>query len=156
MPRRILDNPHARAAAHRDIDAAPDGYEANIVAPNKTRAQEEAYHAIFGEVAKQCQHLNQCFDLEGWKRLLVDQFRSDMLADPECHPDIRENLEGSVKMVPSLDGRSIVSIGLQTRKFRRRTAAAFLDWLNAWCVEHDAKLSAPARMFDEREAARSK
>lgn len=143
MTRRTLSNDLARKAAHRDIDAAPDGYEASVVAPSKTRDQEAAYHAIFGDVAKQCTHLNQRFDLEGWKRLLVDQFRTEMMADPTCDPAIREDLAGAVKMVPSLDGCSIVSIGLQTRRFRRKTAAALLDWLNAWAGENNVRLSAP-------------
>jgi len=140
--RRVLSNRQAREFVCREVMAAPDGHEVSIVAPSKTREQEAYYHSIFNEVAKQCQHLNQQFDSEGWKRLLVDQFRTEMLADPQCDDKIREDLAGAVKMVPSLDGRSIVSIGLQTRKFRRRTAAAFLDWLNAWTVEHDVRLKA--------------
>ena len=42
---------------------------------SKSRDQEEKYHAIFGEAAKHCRHLNREFDAEGWKRLLLDAFR---------------------------------------------------------------------------------
>ena len=100
--------------------------------PSKTREQEAMYHAIFGEIAKQCSHLNRAFDREGWKRLLLDQFQRDMLNDPTCDEDVRNDLKAAVMMVPSLDGCSIVSIGLQSRKFKKKTASAFIDWLDTW------------------------
>lgn len=143
---RIILSPKSRPAAHRAIDSAPDGYEQSIVAPSKTREQEEAYHAIFGEVAKQCKHLNECLDAETWKRLLLDQFRRDMLAMPDVDPVIRDNLAHAVKMRPSLDGSAIVAVGLQSRNFRRKTAYAFLEWLNAFASMNDVKLSVPSRM----------
>jgi hypothetical protein len=136
-----LENDLRRQAAHRAIDISPDGHEVEIKAASKTRAQERAYHAIFRDVAQQCKHLNQCFDLEGWKRLLVDQFRTEMLALLDCDEDIRADLEGAVKMVPSLDGRSIVSIGLQTRRFRKKTASALMEWLHSWVAQNGVRLS---------------
>ena len=142
----VLRNDLSRAAAKREIDAAPENYEATVLAPSKTRDQENAYHAIFDEVARQCTHLNQRFDREGWKRLLVDQFRTEALALPDLDQLIRDDLTGCVKMVPSLDGSSIVAIGLQTRKFKRKTAALLLEWLNAWCAQKDVRLAAPERM----------
>lgn len=142
----VLRNELSRAAAKRAIDAAPENHEVSIVAPSKTRDQENAYHAIFEDVARQCTHLNEHFDREGWKRLLVDLFRTEMLEYPDCDQAIREDLCGAVRMVPSLDGRSIVTIGLQTRKFRRKTAAALLEWLNAWAADRGVRISAPKGM----------
>jgi len=109
--------------------------------PKKTRLQEEKYHALFGDVAGQCTHLNQAFDREGWKRLLIDQFCRDMMEDPTCDEDIRSNLKDSVKMIPSLDGRAVVSIGMQSRKFNKKTASAFIEWLLAFSAEHNVKVN---------------
>lgn len=130
----------SRDMAKRAIDDAPDGALVGIDSePKKTKLQEEKYHACFNDIAKQCKHLNQCFDQEGWKRLLLDQFRSDMLNDPMCDEDIRKNLQHAVKMVPSLDGSSIVSIGLQSRRFKIKTASAFIEWLNAFGMENGVR-----------------
>ena len=128
----------SREMAKLAIDNSPDGCLIEIdKEPKKSKLQEEKYHACFDDIAKQCTHLNQCFDREGWKRLLLDQFRSDMLKDPTCDEDIRENLQHAVMMVPSLDGCSIVSIGLQSRKFKKKTASAFIEWLNAFAAQND-------------------
>lgn len=105
------------------------GTEVTFSEPKKTRDQEELYHAIFDEAAKNCKHLNRSFSREGWKRLLVDQFVREMLEDPNCDKDIRENLQGSCEIVPSLDGRAVVSLNMSTRKFEKKTASVFINWL---------------------------
>lgn len=130
-----LVHDEARARAHAAIDSAPDGQIVTIDDPTKTREQEAMYHAIFGEAAKSCTHLNRRFDSEGWKRLLVDQFRTDVLKMPDFDKDVRNDLMNAVQMVPSLDGCSIVPLGLQTRKFKKKTASAFIEWLNAFMAE---------------------
>ena len=48
-----------------------------IKAISKSREQEEKYHAMIGEIAKQAQHLGATWTSEEWKRLLVDQFCRD-------------------------------------------------------------------------------
>lgn len=131
-----LVHDEARSRAKAAIESAPDGQIVTIDDPTKTRDQEAMYHAIFGEAAKHCKHLNRTFDSEGWKRLLVDQFRTDMLAMPDCDKEVRDDLLTSVQMVPSLDGHSIVSIGLQTRKFKKKTASLLIEWLNAFMAQN--------------------
>ena len=135
-----LVHDQARDSARKAIGYAPDGYTVTIKAPAKSRPQEEKYHAIFNEVAKQCQHLNQSFDAEGWKRLLIDQFARDMLEDPDCSKEMRENLSGATKMTPSLDGRAIVALGVQSKHFIKETASAFINWLHAFAIEKGVQL----------------
>ena len=89
----------------------------------KSRHQEEKYHAMIGEVAKQAQHLGAKWDAEDWKRMLVWQFCKDQKLN-----------EG--KIVPSLDGTGIVQLGQQTRKFTKEQASEFVEWLHAWGAEH--------------------
>jgi hypothetical protein len=91
---------------------------------NKSREQEEKYHAMIGEIAKQAQHLGAKWDAEDWKRLLVDQFIKDM------------NGLGASKIIPSLDGSGIVQLGFQTRKFTKEQASQFVEWLHAWGAEN--------------------
>jgi len=95
-----------------------------IKAANKSREQEEKYHAMISEIATQAQHMGSKWDAESWKRLLVDQFIKDM------------NGLGASKIIPSLDGEGIIQLGFQTRKFTKEQASEFVEWLHAWGAEH--------------------
>lgn len=99
-----------------------------ICAQNKSRDQEEKYHAMVGEIAAQVPVGSTLRDTETMKRLLVDQFKADTLRD---FADDWAGF-GSIDMVPSLDGQRVVVLGVQTRRFTRRLAAAFIEWLYAW------------------------
>jgi len=94
-----------------------------IKAANKSRDQEEKYHAMIGEIAQQAQHLGSKWDAESWKRLLVDQFCKDI------------GLKTGV-VIPNLSGDGIVQLGYQTRKFTKEQASEFVEWLYAWSAEH--------------------
>ena len=102
----------------------------------KTRLQEEKYHAMIGDVARQCMHLNQVLDAESWKRLLVQQFREDSI---ESGVDrVAEYWKrNEVKLMPSLSGKSLVLLGAQTRDFPKYVAAAFIEWLYAYGANND-------------------
>jgi len=90
---------------------------------NKSRVQEEKYHAMIGEVAAQASHMGSKWDAESWKRLLVDQFCKD------------SGIKTSV-VIPNLSGDGIVQLGMQTRKFTKEQASEFVEWLHAWGAEH--------------------
>ena len=89
----------------------------------KSRHQEEKYHAMIGEIAKQAQHLGAKWDSESWKRLLVDQFCKD-------------NGLKTGAVIPNLAGDGIVQLGMQTRNFTKEQASEFVEWLHAWGAEH--------------------
>ena len=94
-----------------------------IKATSKSREQEEKYHAMIGEIAKQASHMGAKWDAEDWKRLLVWQFCKDSGLN-----------EG--RILPSLDGTGIVQLGQQTRKFTKEQASEFVEWLHAWGAEN--------------------
>ena len=108
------------------IKALQDGKQLTleIKEANKSREQEEKYHAMIGEIAKQASHLGAKWDIEDWKRLLVDQFIKDM------------NGLGASKIIPSLDGTGIVQLGFQTRKFTKEQASEFVEFLHAWGAQN--------------------
>ena len=89
----------------------------------KSREQEEKYHAMLGEIAKQAQHLGSKWDAESWKRLLVDQFCKDS--------GIRTGV-----VIPNLSGDGIIQLGFQTRKFTKEQATEFVEFLHAWGAQH--------------------
>ena len=100
----------------------------NVQEINKSREQEEKYHAIIGDIAKQAQHMGAKWDAESWKRLLVDLFCKEIGLD-------------SGKVIPSLDGAGIVQLGFQTRKFTKSQASEFVEWLIAWCSKNGIEVN---------------
>lgn len=94
-----------------------------IKAVNKSREQEEKYHAMIGDIAKQASHLGSKWDSESWKRLLVQEF---------C----KETGLGGGKVIPNLSGDGICQLGHQTRHFTKEQASEFVEWLHAWGAEN--------------------
>lgn len=94
---------------------------------SKSREQEEKYHAMIGDIAKQAQHMGVKWSAEDWKRLLVDQYLRET-----------ENIQG--KIIPNLDGSGIVQLGFQTRKFTKEQASEFVEWLYSWSANNGIDL----------------
>jgi hypothetical protein len=94
---------------------------------SKSREQEEKYHAIIGDIAKQAQHMGSKWSAEDWKRLLVDKF-------------MREHWQTDLTIIPNLDSTGIVQLGIQTRKFTKEQASEFVEFLLAWCADNGIEL----------------
>src|SRR5690606_11777311 len=94
----------------------------------KSRIQEEKYHAMIGDIAKHCTFMGEKLGAEDWKRLLVDAFVRVMREDAksEGRPD---PFKSQGRVLPSLDGSGIVQLGIQTRKFSKRMAGEFIEYL---------------------------
>jgi hypothetical protein len=95
---------------------------------SKSRLQEEKYHAIIGDIAKQAQHMGAKWSAEDWKRLLVQEF---------CR---QAGLE-SGQIIPNLAGDGIVQLGRQTRKFTKEQASEFVEFLLAWSAENGVTIN---------------
>jgi hypothetical protein len=95
---------------------------------SKSRDQEEKYHAIIGDIAKQAQHMGAKWSADDWKRMLVWQHCKDNQLD--CG-----------KVVPSLDMTGIVQLGIQTRKFTKEQASEFVAFLICWCDQNGIELN---------------
>lgn len=87
----------------------------------KSRDQEEMYHAMIGEIAKQAMHNGAKWDAESWKRLLVDKFCKEIGLNTGM-------------IIPNLDNDGIVQLGFQTRKFNVEQATMFIEFLYAWAA----------------------
>jgi len=90
---------------------------------SKSREQEEKYHAMIGEIAKQASHIGAKWTVEDWKRLLLDKFA-------------RETNRTHGKVIPNLDKTGVVEVGIQSRKFSVKDATEFIEWLHAWSAEN--------------------
>jgi hypothetical protein len=130
----ILAHDTARKLAAAQCMLAPLGYHVRITEPLKKREQEEKYHAMIGDISKQIEHLGRKWDADDMKRLLVDDFAEEMrLAGTPLHHDGR--------VTPSLDGRRIVQLGIQTRDFYVKEASAFIEYLYAQGAQYGVKWS---------------
>lgn len=133
----ILAHDMARANAARAVQAAPDGYMVQISEPTKKREQEEKYHAMIGDIAKQCEFMGGKLDADDWKRLLVDMFAKVMR-------DLGTPLHHDGRVIPSLDYERVVQLGIQTRDFWVREAADFIEYLYAFGAEKGVRWSEPS------------
>lgn len=112
--------------------------------PSKSREQEERYHAMIGDIAKQYLHCGKEWKLDDMKRILVDQFRRDTFNDPDFS-DLWAKM-GVSEMAPSLRGEGVVLLGIQTRKFPSKLASAFIEWLYALGAELNIIWSEPKQL----------
>jgi len=93
-----------------------------VTSETRSQPQNEMYHAIIGQIAKQANHAGAKWDGESWKRFLIDQWAS-------------ETGRSSGKVAPSLDGQRVVQLGLQSRKFNKAEASEFTEWLICWATD---------------------
>lgn len=118
----------------------------------RTLEQNDKIHAMLSDIAKQAKHLNQVLGVDDWKRLCVKQFGDDCIS--QNIPRLAEYwTKNQVRLMPSLDGGSLVALGQQTRDFPKYVAAGFITWLYAYGVNNDVVWSEPAPEYDERYAA---
>jgi hypothetical protein len=127
------------SARHRAKSVIDDpiyaGFKVTVAPPAKTRPQEERYHAMVGDIAKQFTLHGRLWDSESMKRLLVDQFHRDTKNDPDLKQEWLDM--GHIEMCPSIDRSGIVVLNFLTRNFSKKLAGAFIEWLFAFGVENE-------------------
>jgi hypothetical protein len=111
--------------------------------PKKSREQEQHYHALIGDIARQRTIYDKKRPAETWKRLLIDAFRHDTLTDPEFAG--AWSSYGGVELVPALNNDGFVQVGEQSRSFSKKLAAGFIEWLYAYGAEAEVVWSAPRK-----------
>lgn len=132
----ILAHQTARDRACQAVREAPEGYAVVISEPTKKRIQEEKYHAMIGDIAKHCTFMGEKHHADDWKRLLVDAFADAMReAGTPIHHDGR--------VMPSLDHKRVVQLGIQTKDFYVKEAADFIEYLYAFGEENGVVWSEP-------------
>lgn len=103
--------------------------------PIKSREQEEKYHAIIGEIADQHTVRGKRLPPESWKRLLIDAFKHDTKGDDQLAAEWVKFGSG-YQLLPALNHDGFVAVGEQSRKFSKKLASAFIEWLLAFQVEY--------------------
>lgn len=109
--------------------------------PKKSRDQEQKYHAMIGDIARQYEHCGKRWHQDDMKRILIDQFKRDTHKDPDIAP-LWHGM-GQVEIAPAFDGSGVVMLGVQSKKFPLRLAIVFIEWLYALGAELDIKWTEP-------------
>lgn len=89
--------------------------------------QNAKFHAVCGDLAKQMPWAGQHIDTEGWKRLLVDAWA-------------RAERKSPGQIVPSLDGASVVALGIQTRRLPVGDMSDLIEFAIAYAAEHGVRV----------------
>ena len=93
----------------------------------RSNEQNEKFHAIIGDIAKQAQHMGAKWDAETWKRLLVDKYCREIGLNSQ--------------IMANLDSDGLVQLGFQTRKFTKEQASEFVEFLQAWAIDNGVTLN---------------
>lgn len=121
----ILAHKTARERAAAFCHAAIEGWMVVFSEPTKKRIQEEKYHAMIDDIARQTTYAGQRWSEDDMKRILIDEFADEMrTAGTPLHHDGR--------LIPSENGRRVIQLGIQSSKFYVGEASAFIDFLDAW------------------------
>lgn len=97
---------------------------------NRTKDQNARFHAICSDVAKQKQWAGLWLDTIAFKRLFLDAWA-------------RHEGRTQGRIVPSLDGHSIVNLGIQSRRLTIEQMSELIEFAQCWCAQNDVTLPEP-------------
>jgi len=112
------------------------GLDITVAKESKTRAQEQRYHAMMNDIAKQVEFDGKKFSAKVWKVKLKDQFEHELIAlgTPLSKP-------GSVTM--SIDGLRVVQIPPESKEFRKGEASDYIEYLFSFGAQSGVEWSDP-------------
>lgn len=110
----------------------PVRVEVAEVVPTRTIAQNAKFHAICGDISKQHKWAKEFRDVDSWKRLLCDAW-------------MRTYHREQVTTVPSLDGSTLVTLGVQTHKLRIGEMADLIEFALWYAAENNIPLGDAAK-----------
>lgn len=94
----------------------------------KTREQERLYHSCFHDLARDCLLGGRKHDEEAWKRALLQAFYEATRNDPEFAADWNGR---APRLVPALDGDGLLLVSIESKRFTKRLASAFISFVHA-------------------------
>lgn len=120
-----------RQMAVQSVLSAPDGYYFQPPKePTRNLEQNAKLHAMLGDISRQQKWMGQQLSIDDWKRLMVDAWA-------------RQEGGHAARVVPSLDGQGVVTLGAQTRSMGVRDMASLIESIYAWGAEQGVQWSEP-------------
>lgn len=134
----------AQQAISRALAAGP--VEITLGRPGKSRNQEAKYHAMINDIHQQC---FRGYSFDGVKAVLVNQFALEMAEQGEPLANPGEKVWDWKSQEP-------VYVRPSTTKFRKKEAAAFIEFLHSVGAEYSVQWSEKAlAVYDEMLEARA-
>lgn len=113
-----ITSEHERERAMRAVKRAPEGYRVTFQEPKRSDEQNRRLWAMLGEIADQVEYWGEKLDAESWKEIFTAALKPEL------------------KVVPSLDGKGIVQIGLRTSKMSVAEMSDLLALIEAYGATH--------------------
>lgn len=95
---------------------------------DRSSDQNRALHAMLSDIAGQVEHAGRKWDVLIWKRLLTAAWLREAGEQPQ--------------MIPAVDGHGFDVIYERTSKLTVKQCASLLEWITAFAVEHEVRLTA--------------
>lgn len=124
------DKVHTRAV--QAVNDAEGDFQVTIGEIKRSNDQSAKFHAICNDIAKCVPWAGVKLDGEAFKRLLVDAWA-------------RETGRRQGEVVPSLDGSSVVILGIQTRSMAKKDMAELIEFALAWGTDNNVKFNSFAK-----------
>lgn len=117
----VLSSDAIRTKAKHWVDIAPLDSRVMFSRPRRTIPQNSRLWAMLTDVAEQVEYYGKKRSPEDWKVIFTAA------------------LSKEIEMVPGLDGRSFVALGLSTSKMDKQEHGALMDLIEAYGAEHGVK-----------------
>lgn len=102
--------------------------------PKRSNPQNRKFHALIGDIAKSLDFQGKKYSTEVWKAWLVDQFEEELKA-------MGRSLAKPSQVMPSLDGRRVITIRASTTGFTKGVGSEFIEFLYAWGIAEGVTFS---------------
>lgn len=112
-----------RKKAFRALERAPDGYRVTFAAPKRSDEQNRRMWAMLSEVAAQVEYYGEKMTAEEWKDVFTAALKKEM------------------RVVPALDGKGIVQIGLRTSKMSKAELSDLMELMAAYGAVHGVRFN---------------
>ncbi len=113
----ILSHPEARQRALAAIHAAPDGFRVVVEPPKRSGGQNDIFHALCGDIARDCLWLGKQWPADAWKVLLVS---GHAVATKQ-----------GAEVIPGLEGE-FVNVRESTAKMNKTRATSLIEYAQAF------------------------
>ena len=120
-----LVHQQARDGVSKYAQIAPQGWRVVFSEPSRKIAQNDKFHAMIGDIAKQTKYIGRTWDAGDMKRILIDEFADEMRTHgtPLGHDS---------RIIPSENGRRIIQLEIRSSEFRVKEASDFIEFLFFW------------------------
>lgn len=120
----ILAHEKARINSASACMTFPEGTVVRFSEPTRSLEQNALLHALCADVAESRQWHGLTLDVEAWKRIFVEAW---------------SRTEGKTpgRLVPALDGKGIVALGIQTRTLSKSDLSDLVEFIQAWIAENE-------------------